>query len=386
MTASGIATQILLAVFFTSTSPAADSSLTSLQTGLTNLVYDVSRSVVTIEASRTVVEPGPGGGVNESLQQLISSGLVVDSSGYILVAASSVAKYDRLLVSFESILVPASLIAIDYQTGLALLKAPRPLGAPVNLSRQHGCAGQMVVAVGNSLGLRACPALGFCAGFRPDGAMQFSTAITPGAIGGGVFDLSGRLLGAITDGIGAGRVAEAALAVPAHKLPNIITFLRTRGDREAGYVGITTTDIEVFPGIEVIVPTRFAKSGGTPTQVVERGTVITDIVPGSPAARAGLLINDLLYSMDGRPISSAWKLMEVVLRMQPGGEIELGLLRQNKPRQISVTIGRRDLATGGGFSQSPNETFRAIPSQDSLHRELEALKKTVERLERQLRR
>ena len=365
---------------------AADSSLASLQAGLTNLVYDVSRSVVTIEASRTVSATGSGGAINESLQELISSGLVVDSSGYILVAASSVAEYDRLLVSFESILMPASLIAIDYQTGLALLKAQRPLGVPVCLSRQHGCAGQMVVAVGNSLGLRACPALGFCAGFRPDGSMQFSTAITPGAIGGGVFDLSGRLLGAITDGIGSGRVAEAALAVPAHKLPNIITYLRSRGDREAGYVGITTTDIEVFPGIEVVVPTRFAKSGSVPTQIIERGTVITDIIPGSPAARAGLQVNDLLYSLDGRPISSAWKLMEVVLRMQPGGKIQLGLLRQNKPRNVSVTIGRKDLSTGGGFSQFSNEAFQAIPSQDSLYREVEALKKTVERLERRLRR
>jgi S1-C subfamily serine protease len=297
-----------------------------------------------------------------------------------------VAEYDRLLVSFESILMPASLIAIDYQTGLALLRTQRPLGVPVSLSRQHGCAGQMVVAVGNSLGLRACPALGFCAGFRPDGAIQFSTAITPGAIGGGVFDLSGRLLGAITDGIGSGRVAEAALAVPAHKLPNIIAYLRARGDREAGYVGITTTDIEVFPGIEVVVPHRFASSGGSPTQIIERGTVITDIVSGSPAARAGLQINDLLFSMDGRPISSAWELMEVILRIRPGGKVDLGLLRQNKPRHVSVKVGRKGLAIGGGFSQFPDESFQAIPSQDSLRRELEVLKQSVERLERKLRR
>jgi len=350
------------------------------------LVYDVSRSIVTIEASRSLTAIGSGGDANESLQQLISSGLVVDSSGYILVAASSVAGYDRLLVSFESVLMPAQLVAIDYQTGLALLRAQRPLGIPVCLSRQHGCAGQMVVAVGNSLGLRACPTLGFCAGFRPDGAMQFSTAITPGAIGGGVFDFSGRLLGAITDGIGSGRVAEAALAVPAHRLPNIITFLRTRGDREAGYVGITTTDIEVFPGIEVVVPTRFAKSGSSPTQIVERGTVITDIIPGSPAARAGLLPNDLLFSMDGRPISSAWELMEVVLRMRPGGKIELGLLRQNMPRHVSVTVGLKDLPAGGSFTQFPSEAFRVIPSQDSLYREVEALKRTVDRLEHKLRR
>lgn len=323
------------------------------------------------------------GAMDESLQQLISSGIVVDTGGYVLAAASGVVGFDHIRVTFNDKIVAAKIQGIDYQSGLALLKAETPLGAPVSLSHQHGCAGQMVIALGNSLGVRASPAMGFCAGFRPDGMMQFSVAIGPGTIGGGVFDMGGRLVGAITGGIGEGRTAEAALAIPAHRLPTIIKYLRTRGDRQAGYIGISTADIEVSPGLVVDLPSSLASA--TPQrEVLSRATMITDVVNLSNAARAGLRPGDLLYSVNEVVFASAWELMQIVQRQRPGAVLKLGVLRNNHPFAIQVQVGPRTITPGGGFVQSNDSSNQEDLVDDSLLKEVELLKRAIQDLERRL--
>jgi len=377
LTASKVCAPLLLAVFFAANVAAADSSLVSLETAITSLVRDVSRSVVTVEASRTVADPG---GSITSVQQMVSSGLVVDTGGFVVVAAATISEFDHISVSFESQTYPAHVVGVDYQTGLALLRARQPMGHPVRPTHRHGCAGQMVVALGNSMGLRACPSIGFCAGFRPDGSMQFSTPIGPGSIGGGVFDLSGNLVGVIVDGLGDGRMAEAALAVPAHKLATIIGFLRSRGDRLAGYIGVTTADLEVSGGTQRDLSIQPAAAGGaTMDQSFQHAVVVTDVVAGSNAARSGLRAGDLVVSVNGAPIESATDLMHLVKRERPGSIMDFGIYRNGVTYSVAVAIGRRTFSADG-------LSFRPTSTPDSLLRELESLKATIRELEKAIRR
>ncbi|MFH1688190.1 MAG: S1C family serine protease [bacterium] len=379
-----LTTPLFLAVFFANLAAASDSSLAALESSLSSLIYDASNSVVTVEASRNVRGVPFSAGAGESVQQLISSGVVVDTGGYIVTAASSVAGFDHIFINYLANLIPARLVAIDYQTGLALLRSDHPAGVPAELSHQHGCAGQMVVAIGNSLGVRACPSLGFCAGFRPDGLMHFTTTITPGSIGGGVFDLSGRLLGMIVDGVGQGDLAQAAIAVPAHKLPLIVAYLRSRGNRPAGYIGITTADIEVSPGLQINLPYRLANAGASENQLIERATVVTEVVANSFASQAGLLPGDLLFSVNRAAIHSALELMEVVRRQIPGNTIELGLYRQNRPYIIEVRVGQRQLAPPGRFSGAADVDWSGQTNEDSLRRELQTLRQAIDAIEKRL--
>ncbi|MEA3296649.1 MAG: S1C family serine protease [candidate division Zixibacteria bacterium] len=377
---------ILMAVFFTISAFSADSSLYSIETNLSELIYKVSRSVVTVEVSRHVQGSVLEGAANEAVYRLISSGIVVDSAGHIIVKASSVAGRERITVAFEDQTVSAKLIGIDYHTGLALLKPDHRLGTPVRLVVQQTCAGQMVIAIGNAFGMRACPSIGFCAGSRPNGSVQFSAPITSGTIGGGLFDLSGGLLGVIVGSIGQGSASEAGLAVPAHKIPSIVNYLSTRGDRVAGYIGITTADIELSPGIRVNFPNQFAGAANDQWQVVSKGTLITNVVPSSPAMKAGLRKGDLVFRVNREAIKSARELMAHVQGCKPGNIIELGFIRHNNPYYAKLRVGRRDVS----FIPEPFLDYQGLPFDqktltDSLYREIDQLRQSLLRLENRLR-
>lgn len=370
-----------LALFLSGSTIAADSSLFALENALSELIFNVSRSVVTIEASRPFSDESGSDPTDPTMQQFVFSGLVYNDSGLILAPASAVAGSKLVIVRFDGKDYPARIIATDYLHGVSLLDAGCPLGRPVVLSEQHGCAGQMIVAMGNSYGMRACPSIGFCAGTRPDGSMQFSATTTPGAIGGGLFDLTGKLVGVINDGIGQGNMAEVGLAVPVSQLPEIVHHLITRGDRTSGYIGLTTADIEVTPGIEIDVPYRFASFGSKRYHTIDRGVLITQVIANSPAAHAGLRRGDLLYSVNGRALNSAVELMDLIRKGQPGMVIELGLVRQNRPQLVRIAVGSRRQHDFGNSSASDRQEGTLS---DSLRREINSLRKALQNLERRL--
>ena len=342
MTAIGWAFGLILAVFFSPTLRAGDRPLLDFESSFTDLVFEMSRSVVTIEASRRVPAENLGSPGDEALESVISSGIICDSAGHILASASAVVGKERILVSFENRVASATLLAVDYQTEIALLECPLVQGRPACFSDVQVCAGQMVVALGNAYGVRAAPSIGFCAGVREDGMMQFSVPVTSGAVGGGVFDLTGQLLGLITGGLG--QETRVTVALPAYRIPSIFRHLLSRGNRESGFVGITSRDIEVQPGVPVRFPhTQVSTGGGDDLTIVKRGVLITSVVPLSPAHRAGLEVGDLVYLFDGIPINSAAGFARLVRRAAPGAEVDLHLLRHNEPVALTLTVGRKQL-------------------------------------------
>ena len=375
-----------LAVFFVGSSFAADNSLSSLESNLSELISNISRSVVTVETSRSVRGDLLQGAADEAVHRLISSGTIIDSSGHILVAASTVAGYDRIVINCENQQLPARLIGIDYYTGLALLAVDSPIGEPARFTQRHSCTGQMVVAIGNAYGLQACPTLGFCAGSRPDGSMQFSASITPGTVGGGVFDLNGQLLGVVIGSMGDGDLSETGLAVPTHQLPSTIYELLTGGDRVAGYIGITTADIEISPGIELSAPYQLASAGSSRQMIVDKGTIITQVMRQSPAANSGLRKGDLLFSIDKTRICSAFELMEKVQLCPPGGTIELGFIRAHQAYYVKLNVGQRELSTVVDFTVGRQAGSRDSLSPEELYREVQRLKRALLQVEKQLER
>ncbi len=382
--AKKVFTMAFWAVFFSEAAFAADAPLTTLERGLNDLVYQLSQSVVTVETSKPIATMAPGGYGNQSVSRLISSGIIYDSDGHVLVSASAVVGRDQIVVHFASQTIPAWLRGVDYQTGLAVIDINRNIGAPVILDNQAGWAGQMVIAMGNAYGIQASPSLGFCAGVRSDGFIQFSAPLTSETVGGGLFDLSGNLVGIITRGIGSDRWAEAGLAVPAHEIPGIVRDLLTHGDRLAGYIGITTSDIEIAPGLELTPPHQLINVGAQPSPVIEKGILITSVVPFSPAARAGLKKGDLLFSLNDKPLSSSLELKNQVRQIPPEMVIELGFIRYNRPYRAGVKVGRLELTTPEeAFLESNPLTPRSI-SADSLLNEINALKRTIFLLERRL--
>lgn len=363
---------------------ATDSSLVPLESGLLSLISRLSQSIVTVEAAKSVSQVLPTSKSDSRILNLVASGIVFDSGGHVLAAASSVLNRENIFVIGDGQRVPAKIIGIDFQTGLALLKTDWPVGLPVEALNDFRCVGQLIIAVGNSFGLHASPSLGFCAGARSDGSLQFSAPISSGSVGGGIFDLTGKLIGAITGGIGDGRQAEAGLAVPSTELPAIVSYLKSHGDRQAGYLGVTISDIEVAPPIELRHSNLMAAANQKPLRIIDRSVIVTDVVSNSPAAAAKIAPGDLVIGIDADDVLSAVEFLNKIRRAKPGSVMHLDLIRQSRLFSTIVEIGQRpgvdsdnqiSALPGNSLSQSPNASIQA---------ELQALKKAMLRLEQRI--
>ncbi len=383
-TVGKITAVVFLTVFFSSAAHGADTSLFRLENGLSELIYQLSRSVVTVESSTPVPPETYTGQGDETVQSLISSGVIYDLLGHILVAAQAVTGRERIIVRYGDEVLPAQLRGVDHQTGLAVIHINKKIGVPAAFGNRDGCAGQMVIAMGNAYGVQACPSLGFCAGSRPDGTILFSAPITSGTVGGGLFDLSGNLVGLVTGGIGSERRPEAGLAVPAYEIPDIARHLLIQGDRPVGYIGIATADIEITPGIELTTANMFVTAEARPRQVISRGIMVTAVVPSSPAAKVGLRKGDLLLSLNDSPLRSALDLRNEIRQTSPGSVVELGLIRGNTPYRVRFKIGQLPFDSFQEISAQPSVQIPDRMSQDSLRSEIESLKRRLRQLEERL--
>jgi S1-C subfamily serine protease len=347
---------------------------------MNDLIYNLSRSIVTIENYRSVPSSAFGG--NEAVENLVSSGVICDTFGHILVSAAMVADYDKLIVNYENHRYPATLVAVDYLNDLALILPIQKIGVPTVFSEKRVCAGQMVVAMGHAFGLRATPTIGFCAGLRPDGKLQFSAAISSTAVGGGIFDLQGKLLGVVVGQMG--NSSDVTVAVPAYQIPSMILHLLTHGDRQAGYIGVSTADIEITPGIELPSTVTAASAGqSTIGGLIERGVIVTFVSPESPAERAGLIRGDLIVGFYGQRITTAADLARMVRLSRPGEFVEVNYIRSNRIQDANIQIGQKSQSSpiAEVDSYRPGE-----PTPDSLNRVLQYLKQEVSRLEQRLKR
>lgn len=372
-------TTLLLAAFLSSGSLQAV-PLSSLEEGMSDLIYDLSQSVVTVESIRRLSQPSPSGSVTESVHTLVTSGIVLDTSGYIITSAGAVLGQEAVTVQFEQQRLVATVVGVDYQTELALLRVGIPVGVPARLSAGQVCAGQMVVALGNAYGIRAAPAIGFCAGNREDGISQFTVQVAAGSIGGGIFDLRGRLLGVMLGA--AGEDGRWAVAVPAYRLPDAVQYLSRYGDRKAGFIGVSSTDVEVTSNSRSHLPMQLTSVGTPPSVASRRGVIVTYVAPGSPAAQAGIKAGDVLLAYNRQAVPSSMQLARLVRQSIPGSIVAVEFMRNGTYADVNLTVGEKRLA-GAGMSISPRPAAPPLTA-DSLARLLEYIRREASRLESEL--
>lgn len=341
---------------------------------LTDLVLRLSRSIVSVEVitQPASIERAPA---PLPVRRLVASGVVADDSGGILIAASTVLPHATYLINFENRTAPATLVGIDYVNDLALLAAVVPLGEPVSFSSTQVCAGQMVISLGNAFGLRASPSLGFCAGARPDGNLQFSIATNCGSHGSGVFDLSGRLLG-ILNGT-AGREQGLSTAAPAAKLGGIAHLLRSNGDRKAGYLGLTSIDENLFLGERSANSSTLASARGTEPQF-QRVILITAVEPMSPASMAGIRPGDIVSALNEAPLQSSTDLSAQIRMTRPGTPITLTIKRNQDERRLFTTVGCRSAIPDQQGTIRPNRADSVRLWMETIQQELNRMQQSLD--------
>ena len=213
--------------------------------------------------------------------------------------------------------LPAQVVARDPRNDLAVLEiAATGLTAAVAGDARRLRVGELVLAVGHPFGLRCAVTVGVVSAPlsapAPDGGRELVRAdvlLGPGNSGGPLTDARGRVVG-----INAMVAGGMALAVPSHVVERLLVGRPSLG------VGIQ--DVELPPALSP------AANG--------RAAIVVKVVEGGAAAKAGLLIGDVLVTLDGHPIGGAEALIDALDRHR-GGPIRVGLLRGGVPREVVVS-------------------------------------------------
>ncbi|MGY6018821.1 S1C family serine protease [Streptomyces spinosirectus] len=254
------------------------------------------------------------------------SAVVFTDDGFLLTNAHVVGHSDAGTASFaDGTTTPFHVIGADPLSDLAVVRADGPTPPPVTLGEADSLrVGQLVVAVGNPLGLagsvtagvvsalgRSLPAGAGRATRVIDDVVQTDATLHPGSSGGALATADGRVVGintAIAD-VGLG------LAVPVNGTSrHIIATLLSEGRVRRAYLGLAGIPAPLPP------PLR-ARTGRS------NGLRIVEVVPGSPAARAGLRDGDLLLTADGDPVTGAQALQRLMLEDAIGRPLSLTALR-----------------------------------------------------------
>jgi serine protease Do len=162
---------------------------------------------------------------------------------------------------------------------------------------------------------------------KPGGFIQTDAAINPGNSGGALVDAHGELMGINTFIISdSGSFAGAGFAIPSDMAKTVATQLIAHGKVEHGYLGISMND--VTPANAGFFNLKDAS-----------GAIIAQVIPDSPAAKAGLKSGDVIDALNGHKIADGSALQVAVSQDQPGQTIQLGILRNGQPMTLTVTVG-----------------------------------------------
>ncbi len=328
---------LLLPALLAAQPPPTKSSLATLSGEIRALTARASRAVVEIQVSSySADENAPGAAF--SRRQGLGSGVIIDSHGYIVTNAHVVAGSVevKVLLSNQRTL-DARILGIDRETDLAVLKVaadnlPVLTFAPPSSLRQ----GDLVLAIGNPLGLRNSVSLGVVSAIartisdsNPLSYIQTDASINPGNSGGALVDTEGRLVGINTFIFSqSGGNEGLGFAIPAPLVRDIVQQLRTKGYVDRGEIGVVLQDLNPTLISALSLP-------------VASGAIVADVEPDSPADRAGLQIGDLLLSVNGQPTTSVRRFSSVVYAKPHGEKLTLQIQRGDKPLSIQVTTRAR---------------------------------------------
>ena len=265
------------------------------------------------------------------------SGVVITPDGYVLTndhVVRGAARLDAVLSDGTSI--EARIVGEDPDTDLALLRLARGDLPAATLGHSQGLrVGQLVVAIGNPLGLQATVTAGVISALRRtlrgisgrliEDVIQTDAALNPGNSGGALVDSAGRVVGITTAIVGGAQ--GICFAVPIDTANWVVPELLREGRVVRGYLGLA--------GQTQPFDRRLGRRLGL---AIPAGVLIASIAEGGPAAAAGLRPGDLILAIDGEPTPAVDAVHKLLDRHTIGLTLALRVLREGRLMDLPATV------------------------------------------------
>jgi serine protease Do len=291
---------------------------------------------------------GPRGVPRNQTQTSLGSGFVIDKDGYVLTNRHVIDGADDISVTLANgKSYAAKLVGKDSRTDVALLKieAKEPLTSLELGDSDQTDVGEWVMAVGNPFGLwrdgvpgGPSVTVGVVSykgrdlelgvrGARVE-MIQTDAAINPGNSGGPLINTQGQVIGINTLIVTGGERQSSGVgfSVPINVAKDILPQLREKGKVVRGWLGIA-----IEPMREDVAKTFKLKEAS--------GALVTQVTPGSPADKAGLVPEDVVVKADARKIGDNGDLSRYISSRPPGSTVKLDVIRGGADKSFSVVLG-----------------------------------------------
>jgi serine protease Do len=320
---------------------------------IVEVVERVSPAVVNV-TSNLATEESLGGTGRQAGE---GTGFVVQGEGVVVTNFHVVeGGLNIRVITADGERLEARVIGGDPNADLAVLKVePQDELPTVALGNSEALRlGEPVVALGFALGLEGGPSVtsgivsamdrtitardpNFSEGERTyEDLIQTDAAINPGNSGGPLVDLSGRVVGINTAGVGAAAAENIGFAIAIDRARPVIEDAIANPEDPVAYMGVSTQDVD-----EVV-----AAQFGLP---VDSGALVVDVAPGGPADQAGIDPGDVIVGIGGQDVATSADIRELVTERDPGEEVEIQVVgADGAAAGIEVTLGSRPLPIGQG--------------------------------------
>jgi len=276
-----------------------------------------------------------GGPPERMPRRSLGSGVIIEPSGVALTNAHVVADAEQVeVVTVDGIRHKAKVVGTDRKTDLAVLRleangTPGFPHLPLGDSNETQ-VGDWVLAVGSPFGLQATVTAGIISakarqiGAGPyDDFLQTDAAINPGNSGGPLVNMRGEVIGINTAIVRGG--SGIGFAIPASMAKSISSELLSKGRVTRGWLGVS---------LQPLTPELAASFGVKDA----KGALVTEVMPESPAAKAGLRSGDVIVEVNGKKVENPGDLARTVALAPPRRVAKLTVWRGKQEHSLSVVL------------------------------------------------
>lgn len=334
--------------------------------GFADLAERLMPAVVNISTSQTVERRsiGPNGPFNDFFEEFfrnrpgqpspptpqpqprqrkvssLGSGFVIDPDGIIITNNHVIEEADKITVNFsDGTKYDAEILGRDPKTDLAVLKINAPRKLPyVRLGDSEAArVGDWVIAIGNPFGLGGSLSAGIISAINRDinagpydSFIQTDAAINRGNSGGPLFNMQGEVIGVNSAIISpSGGSVGIGFSIPSNLTKTVVSQLRQYGETRRGWLGVRIQS----------VTDELAESLGLDDA---GGALVSEVSPGGPAERGGILRGDVITRFDGKPVPDMRDLPRIVAETEIDKPVQVEILRRGSKKRLKIVTGRLD--------------------------------------------